>query len=198
MHRLVDITSRKRPYLTCLGAKSLAYQLSEADAARFWVKVGRRGADDCWLWTASLIGRPGARYGQFSVEAYAGRRRTLYAHRVAWELVNGPIPEGGAVLHTCDVTRCVNPNHLRLGTQDANMKDAAAKGRLNVHRPNHCRLKLTQAQVSELRNLRAAGMTRTDLASRYGITVGYVSTLLTGKRRVYTAPQLQVRAEGAA
>ena len=53
----------------------------------------------------------------------------MYAHRVAWMLAHGPIPRGMNVLHRCDVPRCVNPDHLFLGTQHDNVRDMIAKGR---------------------------------------------------------------------
>lgn len=76
----------------------------------------------CWLWNRSL-GRHG--YGQ----AKAGPRPTG-AHRLFYERFIGPIPEGAVVMHKCDVTCCVNPDHLVAGTQKENMADSARKGRI--------------------------------------------------------------------
>lgn len=90
---------------------------------RFWSKVDRTGTG-CWLWLASLTG---AGYGQFWLN---GRREG--AHRVAWELTYGPIPDGLLVCHDCpdgDNPRCVNPAHLFLGTTKDNADDMVAKGR---------------------------------------------------------------------
>lgn len=84
---------------------------------RFWAKVQK--TPTCWLWTAS-----GSRYGKLKV---AGR--DVMAHRIAWELSFGHIPHDMQVLHACDQPRCVNPAHLRLGTQAENMIDMYAKGR---------------------------------------------------------------------
>lgn len=58
------------------------------------------------------------------------RLETVKAHRVAWELAYDPIPNGLLVCHTCDNLACVRPDHLFLGTQHDNMKDAYDKGRL--------------------------------------------------------------------
>ena len=90
---------------------------------RFWAKV-QKSDDGCWIWTASF-GKAG--YGAIN----SGRRptRMLSASRVMWEIAYGPIPEGLSVLHRCDVPRCVRPDHLFLGTQRDNIRDAMAKGR---------------------------------------------------------------------
>lgn len=88
-----------------------------------WVSVDKSG--DCWVWTKST--RYG--YGMFA-RRENGKTKHYLAHRVSWELANGPIPEGLQVLHHCDNPPCVRPDHLFLGTQFDNMQDAAAKGRL--------------------------------------------------------------------
>lgn len=63
-------------------------------------------------------------YGRMWVDG-----RTKTAHRVAWELANGPIPEGKIVMHTCDNRRCCNPEHLKLGTHGDNLRDRLDKRR---------------------------------------------------------------------
>ncbi|MGH7024521.1 MAG: HNH endonuclease signature motif containing protein [Caulobacteraceae bacterium] len=61
-------------------------------------------------------------------------RDTRYAHRLAWELANGPIPDGLLILHKCDNPVCCNPDHLFLGTAADNHADCAAKGRAAFQR----------------------------------------------------------------
>lgn len=78
----------------------------------------------CWLW---LRRTSPAGYGHF------GRKHgSCQAHRVAWELYKGPIPDGMNVCHVCDVRCCVNPDHLFLGTQQDNMRDCWNKGRSSI------------------------------------------------------------------
>jgi ribosomal protein S14 len=60
-----------------------------------------------------------------------GKRNREYAHRLSWKIHNGPITAGMFVCHKCDNPRCANPEHLFLGTQRDNMRDAANKGRIN-------------------------------------------------------------------
>lgn len=87
----------------------------------FWANVDKsRGPDACWPWTKGK-----ARHG-YGKATYQGR--TVTAHRLAWELVNGPIPEGKYICHSCDNPPCCNPAHLWLGTAMDNQADAKAKG----------------------------------------------------------------------
>lgn len=87
--------------------------------ARFWAKVDRSG--ECWVWTGY---RDAGGYGRFRFKGAPKR-----AHRVLWLLTNGAIPDGLHVLHSCDNPPCVNPAHLRLGTNNDNRADMVSKGR---------------------------------------------------------------------
>lgn len=95
-------------------------------AERFWARVDVRGPDECWPWIGYLDADG---YGQI---AEGGRcSEPLATHRVAWEQVNGPIPDGMDICHSCDNPPCCNPAHLFPGTHDDNMADMKAKGRAN-------------------------------------------------------------------
>lgn len=164
-----DSATRKRP-----GPAAVSV------AERFWPKV--RKTESCWLWTGSRGNTYG--HGSISVRKADGKYYPAYAHRVAWELVNGPIPAGQSVLHSCDIPLCVNPAHLFLGTAADNMRDAAAKNRLSVPKPNHPRRKLTDSQVIEIRRLREDGWLLMALAERFGVTKVAISQIVNGQRRV--------------
>lgn len=92
---------------------------------RFWSQVDRSaGPDGCWPWISKARHVWG--YGCISVNG-----QMIGAHRVAWELAHGPIPDGLWVLHHCDNPPCCNPGprHLFLGTTQDNSKDRVEKGR---------------------------------------------------------------------
>jgi len=90
---------------------------------RFWPKVEKRSHDQCWPWVAKA--RTGIGYGAIHVSDY-----TTHAHRVAWALRNGPIPDGLLIRHSCDNPVCCNPTHLVPGTQADNVRDMVERGRL--------------------------------------------------------------------
>lgn len=100
------------------------------------------------------------------------------AHRVAWEEIRGPIPEGMCVCHKCDNPRCFNVSHLFLGTKQDNMDDMFAKGRsCRGRKPS---AKLSESKVREIRALRGLE-SQTKIAKRYGIASGTVSLIQTSK-----------------
>jgi hypothetical protein len=97
-----------------------------------------------------------------------------YAHRVSWELANGPILNNLHVLHKCDNPPCVNPKHLFLGTHYDNMKDAIKKGRMPPH-------KLTKKDVLEIRKVGPL-FTQRKLAEIYGVSHRHICRILRGEK----------------
>lgn len=146
-------------------------EMAPGDAERFWSKVDRRGPDECWPWKASVNVRN--RYGQFAVSR--PKKTMLRAHRVAYELAKGPIPEGLLVRHTCDNRPCCNPAHLIVGTDLDNVRDMDSRGRRVVvlppphHGEDNPQSKLTNAQRAEIVELRMAGESAESLALRFGV-----------------------------
>lgn len=107
----------------------------------FWNKVEK--TDGCWLWTGALSEKG---YGRFGLE-----RKNRGAHRVAYILTCGPIPDGQCVCHRCDNRRCVRPDHLFLGTVADNNEDMRQKGRRATLRPPRPTPKITEDIVRQIR-----------------------------------------------
>ena len=137
---------------------------------RFWDKVDRSGGPDaCWPWLAA---RRDDGYGIVRGDAPRGTPCNLKAHRVAWELTNGPIADGLFACHACDNTSCCNPGHLFLGTNEDNLKDAAGKGRMS-HGEARPMAKLTDEAVAKARDcFHAGGVSVRELAGECGVSQG--------------------------
>lgn len=128
----------------------------------------------CWHWMAFCM--PSG-YGNFRTP-----QRHELAHRSAYRLFVGPL-DSRDVMHACDNPRCVNPEHLSLGSRAENMQDAKRKGR-NARRETHGRSKLTEQQVDYARS--AKGRQR-EIAAQLGVTQSHISAIKTGK--AWGAPQ---------
>jgi hypothetical protein len=102
--------------------------------------------------------------------------RMIGAHRAAWLVTHGEIPEGQEVCHRCDNPPCCNPAHLFLGSHAENVQDSFSKGRgaANLPRDNrgakNGRARLTEASVNEIR-ARYGSVTARQLATELGVSI---------------------------
>ncbi len=141
----------------------------------FSIKYAVDAETRCWNWIASCT-RHG--YGQFNGRALLGRKTQIPAHRAAWMLHKGFVSSDVLVCHRCDNRKCVNPDHLFLGTHKDNIADRDRKGRRNVG----AAAVLTEFDVRQLRKQHAAGgVSYNKLAARYGVTHRTVILAVTGR-----------------
>lgn len=125
---------------------------------------------ECWLWTGSGKGNNRTlNYGSFYF-----RGKDLIAHRASYVIYKGEIPDDMLVLHSCDIPRCVNPDHLWVGTYLDNERDKVAKGR-------HKGEKLNQEKVKELKSLMRSDYGDMNLARKYGVSYQTIWSIRTGR-----------------
>ncbi len=164
---------------------------SRTEESYFFEGFEKQG-DGCWLWKS----QPKVRYPRIY---WYGRRRSVSV--ISYLVHHGPIPDGMKVCHTCDVPRCVNPDHLFLGTQADNLKDMGQKGRHWAQKdPKRARwniqlvsagsqpgeknpaAKLTQERVEEIRRARAdEGLSYSQLVARFGVSKSQVARIVKGE-----------------
>ena len=144
---------------------------SDDDIARFNSRFVKAGDDECWPWTYH-VGHAG--HGRM----WAGKRNTLATHIALW-LDGRPRPTGKAALHSCDNPSCVNPSHLRWGTQLENITDRVSRGRCgSALGQQNSSSKLTPEQVRLIRN---DSRSQRKIAAEYGVTQPAIRAILRGK-----------------
>lgn len=140
--------------------------LSPIMLAHFWGRVAVTDDGACWIWTGNRNGK----YGKY---------RGIRAHRLAYELVNGEIPESLLIRHTCDNPLCCNPRHLLPGTSQDNTNDAIERNRF-AKGERHGNTKLTAAQVDEIRR-NPDGKSGRELAFQFRVSPATISYIRSGR-----------------
>jgi len=148
------------------GLTNKIKDLSPIDRLKFRLKSN----DDtgCWEFQGTLAGG----YGQIKIEGVNHR-----AHRLAYSLLVGEIPEGLLVCHHCDNPKCCNPDHLFLGDDADNTKDKVAKGRClsGIQLPQ---TKVTEDMIDTVRRLKESGLSNRTIGSQLNISHATVSRIL--------------------
>lgn len=134
----------------------------------------------CWEWTGNVLANG---YGSL---IYAGHR--VYAHRASFQEFVGPIPDGMMVCHKCDNPRCINPEHLFVGTGSDNMRDCTNKGRnfrpgLGLLGTKSAQSVLADADVLAIRRLAKEGMPQRAIANQFGVSQSNIWYII--KRRTW-------------
>jgi len=122
------------------------------------------GGNGCWEWTGIL----NSGYGTFKLNG-----KNIAAHRFAYRHYKGEIPERLCVCHTCDNRKCVNPDHLFLGTHLDNFRDMIKKGRHPFA--------ISEERVREIRRLYNAGVSQGGISQLFSIHKKTVQKIVTNR-----------------
>ena len=150
---------------------------------RFWAKVDKRDDNECWPWKGAK-----SKTGHGNMY-HPDWKRAQPAYRISYEINKGIITEGKHILHSCDNGNCVNPNHLREGTHQENMKDMFDRNR-NFPIPHYCgenhgMSKLTSEQVRQIKDEIVSRNSKygtcQKLANEYNVDVSLISLIKRGK-----------------
>jgi hypothetical protein len=127
--------------------------------------------DGCIIWEGARV--PDG-YGCIRHEGIVWK-----VHRLVWTFINGSIPKGMKVLHTCDKPACVYDKHLYLGTDQDNASDRVERNRQARGVSHACSI-FTENDVRQIRLLRSQGLLVKEIASQYQVPVSTVGNICSG------------------
>lgn len=150
----------------------------------FWERVDVRTPAECWPWVGAYCNtKDKDAYGRFTFGGKFAR-----ANRMTLEFVDGKRPDDLLACHTCDNPRCVSPWHLYWGTAKDNVRDMVERGRAKPSRgERQWSAKFSDAEISEIRRLRASGVPLKNLSAKFGISESHACSVTKGVWRK-TAP----------
>lgn len=163
------------------------FDLPEEDRAVAIAKFWERAIQDdgCWGWRGSSARRLGE--PSYSLLVVGRRGLRMLAHRAAWEITNGPIPDGQVACHRCDNPPCPNPSHLFLGAQADNLADMRAKGRGYFNSfpfgSGHPKAKVNAELVRAIRQRRQDGAALALIGVEFGLNASTVHDIV--RRRTW-------------
>ena len=134
----------------------------------FWSRVDVGGDDECWLWTGA--------HNQNGYGRFRANGTVALSHRVAYEIEYGPIPDGLVVRHACDTKACCNPQHLIVGTNHDNMRDAIDRGLLSAQK-----LKANWEMVDDIRRRASSGETARQISVGHVLSRSQIYYIITGR-----------------
>lgn len=158
------------PLFAQKGYSANPWQKDDPDFATYlWGKIIVN--ETCWEWQGS---KTIAKYGTIVLEG-----RVQMVHRVSWELANGrSVAEGLFILHSCDNPSCINPEHLREGTQQDNMDDMVKRNRSHAPRT---KWNTQESTIREIKRLRQQNVTVVEIAKRLNVGKSLVSHVSSGR-----------------
>lgn len=153
--------------------------MTPIEVAKFWSRVDAQNDFQCWIW-----------FGRKNSAGY-GRTTNGLAHRIAYALISGPIPDGQVIRHRCDNPACCNPYHLEVGSHADNSKDCVERGRTATGQRNG-RSRLSEDDVAYIR-ANPDRATLKALAEKFGMAQSSIHYIRNG--RSWKAPVRSVEGE---
>lgn len=127
---------------------------------------------DCWIWNGKF-NQDG--YGRINIDG-----KEVRAHRASYEIFHGSFDKAKSILHSCHNIACINPDHLRVGTNIDNMKDMVDAGR-SCRGSNHSRAKLKESDIPKIKELGKVGFTQSRIATLFNVSQVNVGLILRNK-----------------